>query len=68
MAEGQLGNDDEFPELQPGDNNVLAELRQVVLVRAAYFLDEAVDTEAFQEARDLAAGLVLQMTPECLVL
>lgn len=43
MAEGQLGNDDEFAELQPGGNNVLAELGQVILVRAAYFLDEAMD-------------------------
>jgi hypothetical protein len=38
MAEGQQGNDDEFAELQPCGKNVLAELRQVILVRAAYFL------------------------------
>lgn len=46
MAEGQLGNDDEFPELQPGGINVRAKLRQVVLVRAADFLDEAMDAKA----------------------
>ena len=37
MAEGRL----------PGGNDTLAELHPVVLVRAAYFLDEAVDAEAF---------------------
>jgi hypothetical protein len=47
MAEGQLGNDNKFPELQPGGDDVFAELRQVVLVRAACFLDEAMDAKTF---------------------
>ena len=47
LAEGQLGNGDEFQELEPGGNNVLAELRQVVLVRSVHFLDEAMHAKAF---------------------
>jgi hypothetical protein len=67
LAEGQLRDDDEFPGLQPGGDDVLAELREVVLVRAAHFLDEAVDTKALQE-RYLSAVLVRQMAPQRLVL
>jgi hypothetical protein len=47
VAEGQLRNDDEFPELQVGADNVLAEWRQVVLVSATYFVDEVRDAETF---------------------
>jgi hypothetical protein len=68
LAAGQLGNDDEFPEFESGGNNLYAELRQVVLVSVAHFLDEAVEPKPLQQARDLATVLAPQESAERLVL
>jgi hypothetical protein len=68
MAEGQLGDDDEFPQFQSSGHDILAELGQVVLLRAAHFLDETVDPRALQEPGYLPAVLVRQMAPQRLVL
>jgi hypothetical protein len=47
MAEGQLGNDDQFSQLEAGGNDVLSKLGQVVLISVADLLDETVDAEPF---------------------
>ena len=39
MAEGELRDDDEFPQLEAGGDDLLAELGEVVLVRTSDLLD-----------------------------
>jgi len=57
-AEGELGDDDEFPQLQPRSDHGLAESSEVVLVGMADLLDETVNTEAFEESGNLSAVFV----------
>ena len=57
-AEGELGNEHQFFELQRGGDDLFAQGGQVVAVRATHFLDESVEAQTFQQARHLAAVLV----------
>ena len=54
MAEGELRDDDEFPQLEAGGDDLHAELGEVVLVRTSDLLDRPVQAQA----RDLARGFV----------
>ena len=53
----QGGQRDRFPESERAGDHALAEASEIVLVRSADFLDQAVQTQAFQQTGDLAAGL-----------
>ena len=56
MAEGELRDNDEFPQLKAGGDGLLAELGEVVLVRTSDLLDQPVQAQALEQARDLARG------------
>ncbi len=47
---GELGDDDQFAELESGGDDLFSELRQVVLVSAAGFADQPVETQALEQA------------------
>lgn len=68
MAEGELRNENEFSDLQAGSDDLLAEARQIVLVGVADLLNQAMDAQALQQARDLSAVLLRQVAAERLVL
>ena len=55
---GELGDDDEFAQLQGSGDHGLAELGQVVLVGTADLFDEAMQPEAFEQAGHLSASFV----------
>jgi hypothetical protein len=50
-----LGNEDKVSEFEAGGEDLLAEDGEVVLVIVGDFLDEAMQAQAFEKARDLAA-------------
>src|SRR5207244_13292049 len=56
----QRGNHDELAQLQGGQDNLLARVGQVVLVGVPDLLDEAMDVQAFEHARELRTGVVRQ--------
>ena len=68
MAEGKLGDDDKLAQLQAGGDHVLAELSQVVLVGMADLSDQAVEAQAFEQTRDLAAVFIGQESAQGFVL
>ena len=53
MAESQLRDEDQLFEFETCRNHLLAETGAVVLVGAADLLDEAVEAEALEPARNL---------------
>src|SRR5438876_10854479 len=63
----QRGNDDEFAQLQGGQDNPLAGLGQIVLVGVSNRLDEAMHVQAFEQARELRPGVVRQDAPQATV-
>ncbi len=56
MAEGELRDDDEFPQIEAGGDDLLAELGEVVLARTSDLLDQPVQAQAHEQERDLARG------------
>ena len=50
-----MGNKDQISEFEAGGEDLLAEDREIVLVIVGDFLDQAMQAQAFEEARDLAA-------------
>src|SRR3954451_13745637 len=56
----QRGNDDELAQLQGGQDGLLAGVREVVLVSVPHLLDEAMDVQAFEQARELRTGVLRQ--------
>src|SRR4051812_36291592 len=63
----QRGNDDEFTQLQGGQDDLLAGVREVVLVGVPDLLDEAMHVQAFEHARELRAGVAGQDAPQAAV-
>src|ERR1700756_2980700 len=56
----QRGNDDQFAQFQGGQDDPLASRSEVVLVGMPDLLDEAMDMQAFEQARELGAGVLRQ--------
>ena len=56
LLEGELGEDDQFPQLQSCGDDLLAELGQVVFVAVCDFFDETMQAQAFEQPGDLTAG------------
>jgi len=50
---GELRDEEEVLECESGDSDVAAKFGEVVLVGVADLLDDAVQAEAFEKARDL---------------
>ena len=56
LTEGKLRDNDQFAQLDSGGDDLLSKPGQVVLVRAADFLDQSVQAQAFEQARDVGGG------------
>ncbi len=56
LTEAKLRDNDQFAQLHSGGDDLLSKPGQVVLVRAADFLDQPMQAQAFEQARDLGAG------------
>ncbi len=65
---GERGTNEELAQREGGDDGPLAQAGEVVLVRPADLLDEAVDPEPLQEAAELGRGVAGQERPELAVL
>ena len=64
---GQVRNDDQFAQLEGGEDDLLPGARQVVLVSVPNLLDEATHVQAFEQVRQLGTGVLRQNPPQARV-
>src|SRR5437868_14950567 len=63
----QRGNDDEFAQFQGSQDNLLTRVGEVVLVGVPDLLEEAMDMQAIEQARELRTGVGGQDPPQTAV-
>ena len=68
MRAGELGDDDQFAELETCGDHLFAEWSQVVLVTARDLSNEAMQAQAFEQSGHLAAALARQEPAQGLIL
>jgi hypothetical protein len=55
VSDDELRDNDQFAQLHSGGDDLLSKQGQVLLVSSADFLDQPVQTQAFEHAGDLGA-------------